>query len=225
MKISTKKILILSGIGLVGIVLGSTQTFQNEQITSRAYPTEPETEMVLPSRPAYGDCVWEDVVGAGIRLLGQRCTTEDGILYVAASETLPGFFLEEVTPNGPVALSRLIQLFSMTDGRIADVLPTLAKTEDWDETEGCQFVRNTEYSTDTITRYDLTPTGTALELYRTQAAIEPVTSTCGGYGMGNSGIRYFEVHASQPTIAIFLEIGQEAPLFDEQSIRFVMTTE
>ena len=52
---------------------------------------------------------------------------------------------------------------------------------------------------------------------------EPVPVTCNGWGVGNSGNRYFEVHDSRPDKALFVEIGQDAPLFDENSIEF--TTE
>lgn len=47
---------------------------------------------------------------------------------------------------------------------------------------------------------------------------EPVPSTCSGWGVGNSGMRYFEVQDSHPDRAVFVEIGQDAPLFDESSI-------
>lgn len=49
---------------------------------------------------------------------------------------------------------------------------------------------------------------------------EPVPAPCNGWGVGNSGQRYFEIHNSNPDKAIFIEIGQDAPLFDENSIIF-----
>ena len=35
-----------------------------------------------------------------------------------------------------------------------------------------------------------------------------------------SGSRYFEIHENHPDKAVFVEIGQDAPLFDENSIEF-----
>lgn len=53
---------------------------------------------------------------------------------------------------------------------------------------------------------------------------EPVPAPCNGWGVGNSGKRYFEIHDSNPDKAIFIEIGQDAPLFDENSISFSGST-
>jgi hypothetical protein len=55
-------------------------------------------------------------------------------------------------------------------------------------------------------------------LYNRQAKEEPVPSTCTIWGSGNSGIRYFEIHDTNKKVALFIEVGQEAPLFDEQTI-------
>lgn len=45
---------------------------------------------------------------------------------------------------------------------------------------------------------------------------------CGGYGIsGNGFIRYFEYHPNESkTKYIFVRVGQDAPLFDEKSIKF-----
>lgn len=43
--------------------------------------------------------------------------------------------------------------------------------------------------------------------------------TCHGWGVGNSGARYFEVFHTHPQKAVFVEVGQDMPLFDEQSIQ------
>ena len=52
---------------------------------------------------------------------------------------------------------------------------------------------------------------------------EPVPSTCNGWGTGNSGMRYFEIYDNVPDKAVFMEIGQDAPLFDENSIELCET--
>lgn len=69
-----------------------------------------------------------------------------------------------------------------------------------------------------VKRYSLVPTGDYAKKIQELSSQEPIPTTCNGWGMGNSGIRYFEIHDSHPDKAIFLEIGQDAPLFDEQSI-------
>ncbi len=69
-----------------------------------------------------------------------------------------------------------------------------------------------------VRRFELRPAGACAEEFRRRSAGEPVPATCSGWGVGNSGMRYFELHANAPGRALFVEIGQDAPLFDEQSI-------
>jgi hypothetical protein len=203
---------------ILGLLWFNARTVTAPELEGNETPTLlPRTP--TPSREAYGGCIWETLSGAGIALFAQRCTTDDRILTLGMSETLPGVFLEEETPSGRVALGALIRIFDIPQGDMDAVLPILAQSQTWNTAHGCVFSRNETESSPTITRYDLSPTGQALEEYQRAAAMEPVTSTCDGYGMGNSGIRYFEVHESNPTKALFLEIGQEAPLYDEHSIR------
>lgn len=68
-------------------------------------------------------------------------------------------------------------------------------------------------------RYVLVPTGDYADRFEAaMEAKEAIPSTCNGWGVGNSGRRYFEIHDSHPDKAIFMEIGQEQPLFDPESI-------
>ena len=66
----------------------------------------------------------------------------------------------------------------------------------------------------------MVPVGDYATEVRAQMQSEPVPAPCNGWGVGNSGQRYFEIHDSNPDKAIFIEIGQDAPLFDENSIIF-----
>lgn len=50
------------------------------------------------------------------------------------------------------------------------------------------------------------------------STLEPIPSTCNGWGIGNSGIHYFEIYDICPNKVLFVKIGQDAPLFDEESI-------
>jgi hypothetical protein len=216
-------------VGLLGILLGIASYSWLEARTTSApaaaeaandvpSPATP-TEAYKPAREPYAGCAWELQTGAGISFFGQRCIDADRTLSLGVSESLPGVFLEEATVDGPVAIDEVIRIFTIPGGDISAVIPVLAQSESWDRSEGCAFIRNEAESTALVTRFDLKPTGDALAKYLAAAAAEPVTSTCDEYGMGNSGIRYFEVHASNPEKAVFLELGQEAPLFDEHSIR------
>lgn len=167
----------------------------------------------IPSREPYQGLKWEKVAGAGIEFWAQK--NEE--LQVGISETLPGAFIEKIENGQPVAIGLAIQVFDLKNSKIEDVLEYLKDFEDWDEEELCAFEK-IESTREGIDRYELRPTGKALQEYRKKASNEPITSTCGGWGMGNSGIRYFEIHQSNPKKALFIEIGQEAPLFDENTI-------
>lgn len=171
-----------------------------------------------PLREAYDGCTWERTKGAGLELWGQSCDFSDQKLRIAASETLPGIFLENITNESPIASEMLIRVFPITSGVIDEVLSILSLEENWREAEGCRFTMDDSTRGD-VTRYILQPTGDALQAFTDLAAQEPIVSTCAGYGLGNSGIRYFEIHDSNPEKALFIEIGQEAPLFDEETIQ------
>ena len=66
----------------------------------------------------------------------------------------------------------------------------------------------------------MVPDGDYATEVKAQMQSEPGPAPCNGWGVGNSGQRYFEIHNSNPDKAIFIEIGQDAPLFDENSIIF-----
>ena len=125
--------------------------------------------------------------------------------------------IERIENGDPIAIGLAIQVFHLKNGKIEDVLDFLREQEDWDKTEHCVF-RQIESNRKNVTRYVLEPSGEAMEAYKLRASQEPINFVCGSWGMANSGIRYFEIHKSNPFVALFLEIGQEAPLFDEQTI-------
>lgn len=68
-------------------------------------------------------------------------------------------------------------------------------------------------------RYVLIPAGVYGDSIGALMRDTPVPSTCSGRGIGNSGMRYFETFAESPGRILFVNIGQERPLFDEASIK------
>jgi hypothetical protein len=166
-----------------------------------------------PKREAYAGFVWEKVVGAGIEFWAQR--SKD--LSVGISETLPGAFIEKQIDGKSVAVGLVIQVFPLKNKKIEDVLEFIQNDENWNQEGQCVFYEITS-NRKGVKRYELRPSGKALEEYNKLANQEPITHTCAIWGSGNSGIRYFEIHDTNKNKAIFLEVGQEAPLFDEESI-------
>ncbi len=170
-----------------------------------------------PSREPYEGCVWKKTTGAGLEFWGQSCDYGEKKLEVNVSETLPGVFLEDVTSGSPVAVQELIRVFELPKGVIEDVLPVLADDMNWNTSDLCAFTKQDSHKTG-ISKYTLMPTGAALAKFEADGKNEPILDTCAGYGMGNSGVHYFEIHDSNPNKALFIQAGQEAPLFDENTI-------
>jgi hypothetical protein len=182
--------------------------------TKENYNFKATTSLIeLPSRDPHFGFEWEKVSGAGIEFWAQK----NERYQVGISETLPGAMIEMLDKGEPVAIGLVIQIFYLENQKIEDVLAFLQDDEDWDETEQCVF-RQIESNREGVTRYVLEPSGKAMEEYQLKAYQEPINFVCGTWGMANSGIRYFEIHNNNPHVALFLEIGQEAPLFDEQTI-------
>ncbi|HIW19617.1 MAG TPA: hypothetical protein IAA49_03620 [Candidatus Alistipes pullicola] len=174
---------------------------------TETYPLFPEE----PSRTAYEGFTWEKVSGAGIQLWAQRNPN----IHIVLDDNSQSAFVE----RGGEQPSRwmVIKVFTLKDKNIDDVLRQLQQSPEWDTTQTCAFEEG-KSNRKGVKRYDLVPTGDYAKKIQDLSSQEPIPSTCNGWGMGNSGIRYFEIHDNYPDKAIFLEIGQEAPLFDEQSI-------
>lgn len=164
----------------------------------------------VPSRKAYEGFEWERVTGAGLSFWAQH----NPDIRVMADPSLPGAV---VVRNGDTAPRKVIQVFELKNRSIEDVLPLLQKEEGWDASQSCQF-KEVKSGREGVKRYLLVPAGSYAAEVDKQMKEEPVPSTCSGWGVGNSGMRYFEVQDSHPDRAVFVEIGQDAPLFDESSI-------
>ena len=169
------------------------------------FPDQPSTK----ARDGYS---WEIVSGAGLKFWAQRdsntCVVTDAILQGAVVEQK-----NSRTHNR----RQVIKVFPLKHGDINDVLDLLRGTPGWDDSQTCKFKKE-DCDRKGVTRYVLIPQGDYAEEFETRSKNEAIPSTCNGWGVGNSGTRYFEIHDSHPDQAVFVEIGQEAPLFDPESI-------
>lgn len=173
------------------------------------YPVFPEQ----PTQKARQGFKWEIVSGTGLQFWAQRdsqtCVVTDGLLEGAVIKHTG----RSRSDGRPV-----IKIFHIEDGDIDDVLDQLEKSPGWNSEETCKF-KEVDCDRKGVTRYILLPTGDYADRFETAIeAKEAIPSTCNGWGTGNSGRRYFEIHDSHPDKAIFVEIGQEQPLFDPESI-------
>ncbi|NPD83117.1 hypothetical protein HPS57_14215 [Prevotella sp. PINT] len=173
------------------------------------YPIFPET----PSRQAEEGFKWEIVKGAGMKFWAET----NGRIHIVIDDSQG---VAKIEWNDSVKTYRpVIRVFNIKDMNINDVLPQLKKLHTWTDSLTCGF-RKTDSNRQGVSRYVLVPTGKYAAEIDSLGKTEPIPSTCNGWGIGNSGMRYFEIHDSRPDKALFVEIGQDAPLFDEQSIVF-----
>lgn len=166
----------------------------------------------IPSRKAYEGFIWKKISGAGLSLWVQ----ENDNIQLIPDESLPGILMIRKKDN---ISHRLIQVFKLPNHDINDVIKTLEKTSNWDKQQTCQF-KEIQSGRKKVKRFIMVPDGEYAEKIKKQMKSEPIPAPCNGWGVGNSGSRYFEIHEDHPDKAIFIEIGQDAPLFDENSIIF-----
>lgn len=194
---------------------------------------EEDTDSVPPEREAYPGFVWKRISGAGVRVWVQQSDR----IRVLADPSLPGIVMVRDGDSRPVTL---IREFRIPGGDVREIIPQLRKSGEWDDRQTARFEevvcevglpRGEAAGEDVVPgkgtpgvrrngvkRYVLLPDGAYAREMEEKLRTEPVPATCSGWGPGNSGQRYFEVYAEFPDRAFFVEIGQEAPLFDEERI-------
>lgn len=163
-----------------------------------------------PTKEGYEGFEWEIVSGKDIKFWAQRNES----LSIVIDDSLPGAVLQR---SWSASHSRVMQLFELPTPSIDDVLQQLSQLPEWDSTQTCRF-KEIESRRMGVKRYILIPSETYGEEIDKMSRTEPIPSPCNGWGVCNSGMRYFEIHENAPHRALFVEIGQDAPLFDENSM-------
>lgn len=170
-------------------------------------------------REPYPGFVWKDFSGAGLTL---RVQENSNIKFVSNSNTI---FIQRYDANNKEILSPVIKVYTLKNNSIDSLLSSLSATNylnidsSWYALENCEFFKFKQDND--AEKYILKPKGNAEVEMNKLSPKEPIPYTCGGFGVGNSGTRYFIVFKNFPSKAIFVEIEQEAPLFDEESIKFI----
>ena len=174
-----------------------------------------DTSVSLSQRKPYEGFEWKEISGAGLKLMAQ--SNDDIRLLI--DPLLPGVVMVR---NGDVTPHALIRIFRLKNKRIDNVMDILSSSADWDKSQTCRF-EETASGRSGVRRYVMLPDGDYAEMIDSMKKQEPVPATCNGWGTGNSGMRYFEIYDNAPDKAVFMEIGQDAPLFDENSIELCET--
>ena len=165
-----------------------------------------------PDREPYPGFHWKNFQGAGLSLKVQE---NDQIKFSSNSDNI--FIQSKDGLTHPV-----IKVYNIENNNINSLLhslkpiPELETNNNWFNIQNCEFTNVKQHNNSKI--FILSPKGQAKIDMEKLSPKEPIPYTCGGYGVGNSGARYFITFDRLPNKAVFVEIGQDAPLFDEYSI-------
>lgn len=172
----------------------------------------------LPAMPDWqtdaNSCSWHWREGGGIGLWVETCRLNDARWQVMWDEDLAAF----VTRNNDTVIGPVVQAFTLSSGAsIAALSETLVEAGSLDANHACIWQAIAlRPAPRTMAFYVLTPID--------QAVLSPTVSgdipdpACGPYGASTHGVRYFVTDLRWPDRAIFVDEGQERPMFDPASI-------
>lgn len=162
-------------------------------------------------------CEWVISEGGGIAFWSERCTLSTGLWEITWSMD-DGAFVQTV--DG-ASFGIVVRPFPVPEkGSWDSIRQDLVASGDLDEDAPCAFepaairpdFRSISFVVLTATTPDaLSPTGTG-------DVPEPL---CGPYGTSTHGVRYFLTDLRLPGLAVFIDEGQERPMFDPTSVTAV----
>jgi hypothetical protein len=173
------------------------------------------------SRPAEKNCQWKTFHSRslGVSLLVENCVDP----YAHYVYSVVGNRIEQHRPaddrtyGGPLMMEFYTKpaeqsIEKAIAARFVARLPREARLS-------CRVVPYHERR-DTRLRYTIMPTGAYAKKIYAELAQYPRDFGCGDYGAGQSDM-YFEYHPAESlTRFVFVDAGQDEPLFDQESIRF-----
>jgi hypothetical protein len=180
-----------------------------------------QADLDMPPRPAWqtagGDCSWQWQTGSGVGLWTERCHLSSGLWRLDWDKAANAFFTYLDTDSQGLAVQ--IWWLDQTPPLVA-LQAALVEAGQLAADAPCAWEAVVEPSLHaSLSVYRLAPTvADALAPTPTGEVPEPV---CGGYGVSTHGLRYFLLDPRRPDRAIFVEMGQERPLFDVSSLRFL----
>ena len=174
-----------------------------------------------PPLPAWqtdaANCSWQWREGRGLGLWAETCDFNGSAWQVVWDEGRAAF----VTHNDDTDMGIAVQAFALPYGAGMDALgQTLVAAGALDANAACAWqVTALRPAPGTMAFHVLAPTDPAALAPTAEGEVpDPV---CGPYGASTHGIRYFITDLRWPGLAVFVEEGQERPLFDPASITFL----
>ncbi|MET3898448.1 hypothetical protein ABIB57_002397 [Devosia sp. UYZn731] len=174
-----------------------------------------------PSRPADDRCAWEKLSDAKVGLSAwvERCDFGDRKIDLH----FDGNTVVEKYSDGGDA-EPVIQIFDLKDGETEEAGLNRIYAEHTDPATASRCVAaDADYGTVPagVRRYSFVPNAEyAAELEKSASPDELPEPPCGDLGEWPDGIQYFEAHDNAHKI-LFVIAGQDAPLFDEQTLELV----
>lgn len=172
----------------------------------------------LPAMPEWqtdaNNCSWHWREGGGIGLWAETCRFNGATWQVVWDEDLAAF----VTRKDDTVMGIAVQAFPLSSGAsMASLSEILVEAGSLDANATCIWQTFAlRPAPRTMAFYVLTPTD--------PAALSPTLSgdipepACGPYGASTHGVRYFMTDLRWLDRAIFVEEGQERPMFNPASI-------
>lgn len=173
-----------------------------------------------PSRPPIDKCVWEKLTDKTVGLAAwvQRC--DFGFRQIHFEFT--GNALAIKYSDGGAA-DPLVELYDIKPGETAEAALQRLFQEKTDKAVSarCVLAPYTEGAVPAgVKRYTFSPDAAyARELEAKADPNEVPDPPCGDRGEMPDGIQYFEVPKGAAHKVLFVRIGQDEPLFDEQTLR------
>ena len=172
-----------------------------------------------PSRPPIDKCVWEKLTDKTIRLTAwaQRC--DFGFRQIHFEFVGNALAIKYSDGGAPDPLVEVFDIKSGETGEAA-VLRLLLEKTDKAVSARCVLAPYTEGTVPAgVKRYTFSPDATYAKELKALANDEVPQPPCGEWGEMPDGIQYFEVPAGEGRRALFVRVGQDEPLFDEQTLR------
>lgn len=164
------------------------------------------------------NCKWEWVKGVAISLWAEKCIFESGTLSVSYDEKTTQFLQNVTDAEGhPV-----IWQFTRKAGDELDaLLPELRSKNLIPNDDECKFqLREPAENYGAWTVYDIMPTGKRKVAFDAAPQDEIPEPPCGQLGLAVDYVGYFVVNKDHADRVLFLDLGQDVPLFDPYSITF-----
>ncbi|WP_246696290.1 hypothetical protein [Mesorhizobium sp. SARCC-RB16n] len=188
-------------------------------LVSVTIPTKARADEPAPSRPPIDKCIWEKLTESTVGLAAwvQRC--DFGFRQIHFEFVGNGLAIK-YSDGG--AADPLVEVFDIRSGETSEaaVQRLLQEKTDKAVSARCALTRYTEGTVPAgVKRYTFSPDAAYAKKLKAHADDEVPEPPCGEWGEMPDGIQYFEVPADEGRKVLFVHIGQDESLFDEQTLR------